>query len=222
MADTFDSSTRALQAFTTERVATLTGLSRRQLQYWDEQRFVSPSMSKRRVGRGNRRLYGFRDLVALRSAALLRSNGISLQLIRKVVAHLRKLDYESPLAELRFWVWEGRLYFEEAGTIREGRRPDQTVAPSIVVPVGAIVRELDEGIRKLDAREVGKIERRRGVLGSQPVFAGTRIAIASIQRLAQDGADEAEILELYPDLTSADVRAALEQEHTPRRGAATG
>jgi DNA-binding transcriptional MerR regulator len=216
------SSHRVLQAFTTERVARLTGLSRRQLQYWDERGFVSPSVSKRKVGRGNRRLYGFRDLVALRTAALLRGSGISLQHIRKVVAYLRKLDYETPLVDLRFWVWEGKLYFEESGTVREGSWPEQTVAPMTVVPLAAIVDELDQGIERLDAREPGKIERRRGVLGSQPVFAGTRITIASVQRLAKDGADEAEILEHYPDLTPADVAAALSSEEPPRPVSATG
>lgn len=206
----------AYRAFTSAKTSALTGLSKRQLQYWDEQGFISPSL-RRREGRGRRRLYDFRDLVSLRAAADLRENGISLQLIRKVVDHLRGLDYEHPLAELRFWVDEGRLYFSEAGTVREGRRPAQTVV-EFFIPVAEIVEKLEAGIAELETRKVGTVERRRGVLGSKPVIAGTRIPIASIRRLHADGANEAEIIELYPDLTPADVHAALtDEENVPRR-----
>jgi DNA-binding transcriptional MerR regulator len=211
----------ASRAFTSEKVVALTRLSKRQLQYWDEQGFLSPSLSSRR-GKGRRRLYDFRDLVSLRAAADLRREGISLQLIRKVVKHLRELDYASPLAELRFWTSGGRLYFSEAGTIREGRRPAQTIA-EIVVPFAEIVRELEESIESIErARAVGKVERRRGALGSKALIAGTRITVESIQRLHADGADEAEILEMYPDLVREDVEAALAQELPPRPAAATG
>jgi uncharacterized protein (DUF433 family) len=41
--------------------------------------------------------------------------------------------------------------------------------------------------------------------------------VATVQRLVKEGADEPEILELYPDLTPADVRAALAQEPQRRR-----
>lgn len=212
-------SPHAPRAFTTRKVLALTGLTARQLQYWDDQRFLSPSLRRKR-GPGRRRLYDFRDLVSLRVAADLRRGGISLQVIRGVVEHLRTLDYKDPLSELRFWSTGGRLYFEEAGTVREGRRPSQTIA-ELVIPFAEIVRELDNEIVRLDAdRAIGKVERRRGVLGSKPVIAGTRIPVESIQRLHDDGADESEILEMYPDLTRPGVRAALAEERTPRRASA--
>jgi DNA-binding transcriptional MerR regulator len=207
----------SVRAFTSEKVMALTGLSARQLQYWDEQRFLSPSL-RRREGRGRRRLYDFRDLVSLRVAADLRRDGISLQLIRAAVRHLRDLDYEHPLSELRFWSVDGRLYFREADTVREGRWPAQIIA-QFAVPVRAIVDELEQRIIELDKRPEGQVEQRRGALGSKPVIAGTRISVASIQRLAADGADERAILMLYPDLTVRDIRAALAQEHSPRRRA---
>jgi DNA-binding transcriptional MerR regulator len=203
------------RAFTADKVTKLTGLSRRQLQYWDEQRFLSPSVSSR-GGRGKMRLYSFRDLVSLRAAAALRRDGISLQQIRRVVEHLQGLDYREPLAELRCWsAGDGKLYFAEAGTVRQGRRPDQTLV-EVTVPVPAIVGALEQAIVQLDTRRVGSIERRRGALGSKPVIAGTRIPVSSIRRLAADGADVNEILALYPDLTTADVAAALTGDDTPR------
>jgi uncharacterized protein (DUF433 family) len=203
-----------LQAFTADRVRALTGLTLRQLQYWDEQAFVRPSLTARQ-GRGRKRLYSFRDLVSLKVAAQLRRHGISLQQIRKVNAHLRKLDYRTPLAELRFFVDDGRLYFEESGTVRTGRRPEQIIA-IYAVPVGVIAHDLAGQIAKLRTRPHGQIERRRGALGGRPLIKGTRIAVDSIRHLAEQGADEAEILAMYPDLTSNDVRAALASEAPPR------
>jgi len=206
----------AHRAFTSEKVMKLTGLSARQLQYWDEQRFLSPSLRGGK-GKGRRRLYDFRDLVSLRVAADLRRQGISLQLIRKAVAHLRELDYEEPLSQIRFWSPDGKqLLFSEADTIREARRPAQTIA-WWAVPVAAIVDELERGIVRLDRRQHGRVERRRGALGSKLLIAGTRIPVESVQRLHTDGADEGEILRLYPDLNAADVRAALAEELPPRR-----
>ncbi len=62
-----------LIAFNTKESRTLTSVSLRQLQYWDETDFIRPSVAAR-AGRGSPRLYSFRDLVQLRVAA---SCGIS-------------------------------------------------------------------------------------------------------------------------------------------------
>jgi uncharacterized protein (DUF433 family) len=206
---------KEVRAFTSPKVRALTGLSARQLQYWDEQHFLSPSLSSR-GGRGRRRLYDFRDLVSLRVAADLRHDGISLQLIRSTVKHLRDLDYEQPLSVIRFWVVNGRLYFHESDTIREGKRPAQTIVEG-TVPLPEIVDELNREIAKLDRRPEGTVERRRGALSSKLLIAGTRIPVEGIQRLSADGASEHEILQFYPDLSAADVRAALAQESQLRR-----
>jgi DNA-binding transcriptional MerR regulator len=203
------------RAFTSEKVRALTKLTPRQLQYWDEQGFLSPSLRRKR-GKGRRRLYDFRDLVSLRVAADLRHQGVSLQLIRRAVEHLRELDYRHPLSELKFWQMGGKLYFEEAGTVREARQPGQTIAV-FEVPLGEIVTELEQGIVRLDQRPHGQVERRRGVLGSKPLIAGTRIPVELIHRLHADGADEREILTLYPDLSEEDVRAALAVEPRARQ-----
>jgi uncharacterized protein (DUF433 family) len=207
-----------IQAFTADRVRALTSLSLRQLQYWDEQGFIRPSLTARQ-GRGRKRLYSFRDLVSLKVAAQLRQHGVSLQQIRKVNTHLRTLDYRSPLAELRFFVSGSTLYFEEQGTVREGRRPEQVLA-SFVVPIGVIAQSLAGQIARLRQRPHGEIEQRRGTLGGQPVIKGTRITVASVQGLAAAGASLGEILEMYPDLTRQDVDAALaagDPRRRPRR-----
>jgi uncharacterized protein (DUF433 family) len=203
----------AIRAFGDDQVEQLTGLSARRLWSWARRGFITPSHSIRR-GRGGRRLYDFRDLVSLRVAADLLSQGVGGREISKAHAHLRSLDFEKPLAEVPFWVYDRHLYFSEADTLRAGRRPEQTV-PGFMVPVPQIVDDLEKRILKLDQRPIGEIERRRGVLGSKPVIKGTRIPIAAIRRLAEDGLSEAQIRECYPDLEPADIRAAL-AEPRPR------
>jgi len=202
-------------AFTADTVSSLTGVSLRQLQYWDEQRFIAPALTARK-GRGRKRLYSFRDLVSLRVAGQLRKLGISLQQIRKVHSHLKKLDYRQPLAELRFFVADGRLYFQEANTIRAGHLPEQVIA-NYVVPLAGIAHDLAGQVAKLHERKPGEIERRRGTLGGQPVIKGTRVTVGAIKRLARDGATRTEILEMYPDLKPADIEAALAMEASARR-----
>lgn len=206
----------SVRAFSADKVRRLTGLTARKLQYWDERQFLSPSVS-RRGGPGRRRLYDFRDLVFLRVATQLRKEGVSLQEIRRTVAHLRSLDYKHPLAEIRFEQVNGRLDFREAGTIRAGRRPEQVIA-TYAIPFRAIVHRLERDIAKLDHRPFGEIERRRGVLGSKPVIRGTRIPVAAIQRLSSAGASVTKIRQLYPDLTGKDIRAALAAEVAARPG----
>jgi uncharacterized protein (DUF433 family) len=202
-----------IRAFREAAVLRLTGLTKRRLQYWDEHDFVRPSLAAGQ-GRGHRRLYAFGDLVDLRVASGLRREGASLQRIRRVVEHLRTLSYEHPLTELKVWACEGDVYFEEAHTVRAGRRPEQVLA-SYAVPVQAIVDQLGAEIAKLDRRLPGHVERRRATLGHQLVFKGTRIPVSSVQRLRQDGVSDAEILDLYPALTPADLTAAGEEAPRP-------
>ena len=92
-----------MEGFGSRTVADLTGLSPRQIDYWDRTHFIKPSLMGS-AGKGTRRLYDFLDLVQFRVAASLRSQGISLQKIRKCTAFLRKkrADLERPLVSMKF------------------------------------------------------------------------------------------------------------------------
>ena len=70
--------------FTSQQVVELTGITPRQLQWWDERKLVVPE----RVGR--RRLYSLDDLAEIAVIAELRSRGLSLQRVRKVVRFLQR------------------------------------------------------------------------------------------------------------------------------------
>jgi DNA-binding transcriptional MerR regulator len=68
--------------FTTNDVIVLTGLTNRQLQWWDERGLVKPSRQ------GHRRIYSWDQLVTAAVICQLRRRGFSLQRMRKVVAFL--------------------------------------------------------------------------------------------------------------------------------------
>lgn len=70
--------------FTSSQVSERTGLTPRQLQWWDEQGIVSPARQ------GHRRLYSAKDLAELAILCDLRRRGFSLQRIRKMIGLLRR------------------------------------------------------------------------------------------------------------------------------------
>ena len=72
------------QQFSSNDVIALTGITARQLQWWDEQKIVSPS----RVG--HRRVYNWDELVTVAVICQLRRRGFSLQRMRKVIFFLQK------------------------------------------------------------------------------------------------------------------------------------
>jgi DNA-binding transcriptional MerR regulator len=72
------------EAFSSLDVARLTGVSLRQLQWWDEQGVVSPEQ------RGHRRLYQLHEVIEVALITELRRKGVSLQKIRRVLRFLQK------------------------------------------------------------------------------------------------------------------------------------
>ena len=101
---------RILQAsFSTAEVARLTGLTSRQLDWWDRQKFLRPSVTAA-SGYGTRRRYSFTDVVKLRLAARLRAAGFGLPQVRRVVETLRRLDASlDGLASARLLVADRRV-----------------------------------------------------------------------------------------------------------------
>jgi DNA-binding transcriptional MerR regulator len=72
------------QRFTSNQVMTLTGLSARQLQWWDERGLVVP------LKQGHRRLYSLDDVAEVAVICDLRRRGFSLQRVRVVIRFLQK------------------------------------------------------------------------------------------------------------------------------------
>lgn len=89
--------------FNTTTVSKITGLSTRQIDYWDRTHFIKPSVSEA-SGYGSVRLYSFNNLIQMKVAKSLIDKGISLQKIRKAINYLKKNmpEIEKPLSEFRF------------------------------------------------------------------------------------------------------------------------
>ena len=89
--------------FNTKAISGITGLSQRQIDYWDRTHFIKPSVSDA-AGKGSIRLYSFNDLIQLKVAKTLMDKGVSLQKIRKALTYLKKNmpGVEKPLSELKF------------------------------------------------------------------------------------------------------------------------
>jgi DNA-binding transcriptional MerR regulator len=95
------------RSFTIGEVRRITGASLRQLDYWDTIGFLKPSgQSGRRTGW---RCYTFDDLVRIRAVVRLRGEGVSLQMIQKVIEALSDHSAD-PLRELKLVVVGGRVF----------------------------------------------------------------------------------------------------------------
>ena len=70
--------------FTSNQVVALTGITPRQLQWWDERGLVVPE----RVGRN--RLYSIADVAEVAVLCQLRRKGFSLQRVRKIMRYLQR------------------------------------------------------------------------------------------------------------------------------------
>jgi len=80
------------QQFTSRDVVDLTGITPRQLQWWDERGIVVP------MREGHRRLYSLEDLSEIAVICQLRRKGFSLQRVRKVIRFLQR-EFSKRLAQ---------------------------------------------------------------------------------------------------------------------------
>jgi len=80
------------ERFTSREVVALTGITPRQLQWWDERGIVVPARE------GRCRLYSMEDLAEVAVICELRGRGFSLQRVRKVMRFLQR-EFGKRLAE---------------------------------------------------------------------------------------------------------------------------
>jgi tetratricopeptide (TPR) repeat protein len=100
----------AKQAYSREEVLRLLAVSERQLRAWERQKLISSSES-----------FSFKDLLALRTLAGLRSNHVPAALIRNVLAALREklADVQDPLAELKIYAHGKKIQVQIGGNKME-------------------------------------------------------------------------------------------------------
>jgi len=72
------------KSFTSSELMVLTGITARQLQWWDERGIVVPERQ------GHRRIYGWDELVTVAVICQFRRRGFPLQRVRKVIRFLQQ------------------------------------------------------------------------------------------------------------------------------------
>lgn len=196
-------------ALTPDQVTRLTGLTPRQLTYWDATGFFAPEYADPDRRSRLARLYSFRDVVGLRVLHQLRHHhDVPLPHLREVARRLAqgRTDF---WATKRLKVWNRRVHVEDVGS---GRAEDALDGQGVLFPLPDVAREVADGIaalRRRDPATVGRIERRRGVVGNAAVVAGTRVPVAAVQDFLRAGATPSQVVAEYPLLTEADVRAVM-------------
>jgi len=111
---------------------------------------VQPSLQSTGGRPGKRRLYSFRDLVALRVVRSLLDNGMSVQRVRRAWDYLRRTaDMDTHLSEVRL-VTDGQSIFRVASdedelvdALREGQL-------AFFVAIDQITREVEEDVSRFE------------------------------------------------------------------------
>lgn len=124
--------------YTSREVVALTGITPRQLQWWDERGIVVPARE------GHRRLYSLEDLTEVAVIIELRRKGSSLQRVRKVMRQLQKefgkrlVETVSASSECHLLTDGRRIYLETSARqvvdlLKNARQPMLTVCLSDAV-----------------------------------------------------------------------------------------
>ncbi len=139
-----------MDTYDSKSASRIVGVSLRQLQYWDEQNFLRPSV-KLAGGRGTKRLYSFHDLVCLKVVKDLARYGFSLKKIRRCLRPLKEQTDPTvrPPQSLRY-LTDG----EELFVITSDRRKilDAMERQFVLsLGIGSLVRELDGAVKRFGA-----------------------------------------------------------------------
>lgn len=138
------------QAFTADQACRLSGCTHHQLRYWDRVGLVAPSVQGSGGRPGVRRLYSFRDLVALRVVRSLLDNGMSLQRVRRAWDYLRREGaMEDHLAQVKL-VTDGQSIFtisNDDGEILDALRQGQL---AFFVAIDEIARDVKEDVTQFE------------------------------------------------------------------------
>lgn len=151
------------EGFSTAQVARLSGLTVRQVDHWDRQGFLKPSIEGAK-GYGSKRRYSFADVVRLRVAARLRAAGVGLGRIRRCADALARLAGEAgDLGGVRLLVAGPRVLWarsdeEVIDLLREGQLVLVfSVDDAVAETAGAVAR-----LTRESATEDGLPRKKRG------------------------------------------------------------
>lgn len=197
-----------MMAFPASTAAAVAGVSERRLKGWAKRALVRPSVIVRTSGGRSIHVYGFRDLVEVLVVRELERAGVHIRVIGSVVTFVRERGHDLP--GLRFAVGDvarNEIYYQlPDGSWYDGKRPGQSVLER-ALDLDHIRVEVRKAGRRLYGRP-GAVERQPGKLGGKPVFQGTRVPVATVQRYLRAGFGVERILSAFPQLEPDDVAEA--------------
>lgn len=192
-------------AFTEDQVERLTTLTKSMLRYWSKIGFFKPQLAADAARSPYARIYSFKDVVGLRTIALLKGqHGVSLRELQRVAAELTQYS-ANPWADITLYVWNRKVQFDEPDT---GRMRGVTDKQYFMFPLKSVMEDVTRdfaAMRRRSADDIGRTEKHRYVSHNAEVIAGTRIPVSTIQHFIEDKFSNAEILKEYPTLTADDV-----------------
>jgi uncharacterized protein (DUF433 family)/DNA-binding transcriptional MerR regulator len=199
-------------AFSADQVVKLTGLTMRQLAYWDRTGFFRPHYASTNRRSPYSRIYSFPDVVGLRTISLLKNvHGVTMAHLKRTAERLSKFT-ERPWSDIKLSVWNREVVWIDPET---GRPETVLGGQGILFKVLDVIEDMKQKTRAFRVRgrdDFGKVVANKNVVRNRPVIAGTRISVDAIKRLAKDGFSAERIVEEYPSLTLADVDAALKYQ----------
>jgi uncharacterized protein (DUF433 family) len=195
-----------------DRAAKLVGISRQRLYKWERSELIRPTVYKRYGRRSIVRLYDLGALTELKVAADIVAKIGKWKGVRQLRPLLERIGrhHEAPLRTLTWGIDERDKLHWDDGT---GWQAEGPITGQFVLGGTVNVEKIERTLRKQlhprrNSRAVGKIEKRRNVMASAPVFEGTRVRLTSVWEFLEDGEPLKEILSAYPDLREGDVRKA--------------
>ena len=199
-----------VETFSEEMTSRLTGVSVRQLRYWDSEGFFSPSLAFADRKHSFSRVYSFRDIVSLKVLNTLRNDvNVSLQHLREVKHKLLALS-DNLWCATTLYVHNKRVAFVNPETeVLEEVVSGQALLRIPLKVASDSMREAVNKFRERDSSNIGKIEKKRNVASNQLVIAGTRIPVANVKAFSEAGYSVNRIKAEYPTLTAKDIQAAI-------------
>jgi DNA-binding transcriptional MerR regulator len=149
-------------SFTSAEVMAQTGITARQLQWWDERGIVVPARE------GHRRLYSIDDLAEVAVICDLRHRGFSLQRVRQVMRLLQKefkkrlVDTVSAFSEYHLLTDGSRIYLKDSAEqvidiLKNSRQP------MLAVCLSDTVRQIQTDLAKRPRQQAERDEQRASV-----------------------------------------------------------
>ena len=197
-----------IAALSREQASRLTGVSQRHLRLWDAKGFFAPSLKLE--GGALASLYSFRDLLCMKVIHAIRNEAkIPFAELLKTKQRLAHLG-DDLWARTTLYILGKRVVFDDPET--GGRQEASSGQGVLQIPLRVVTGTMEDAVRAMRERKsdlIGTIDRKRSVAQNQPVIAGTRIPVRSLQAFAKAGYSVAQINAQYPGITERDIEAAL-------------